>query len=104
MAEKLRLTKWMCQRFLEEPGFECLSVPDLSVITFRYRPRKGEVEAFNRQLLENIIKSKRLYLSSTLLKGEFVIRVCILSFRTHHPEMEEAFEIIKTAAQRLEAK
>ena len=102
LAEKLRLTKWMYQRFLEEPGFECLSVPDLSVITFRYRPRRGEAEAFNRKLLENIIRSKRLYLSGTLLKGEYVIRVCILSFRTHQPEVEEALEIIKTAARELE--
>ncbi len=102
LAEKLRLTKWMYQRFLEEPGFECLSVPDLSVITFRYHPRRGSVEAFNRKLLENIIKSKRLYLSGTLLKGEYVIRVCILSFRTHQPEVEEALEIIRSAARKLE--
>jgi glutamate/tyrosine decarboxylase-like PLP-dependent enzyme len=102
LAEKLRLTKWMYQRFLEEPGFECLSVPDLSVITFRYHPRRGKAEAFNRKLREDIIRSKRLYLSGTLLKGEYVIRICILSFRTHQPEVEEALGIIKTAARRLE--
>jgi glutamate/tyrosine decarboxylase-like PLP-dependent enzyme len=103
LAEKLRLTRWMYQRFLEEPKFECVSAPDLSVIAFRYRPKKGDVSDFNRQLLENIIKSKRLFLSSTLLNDEFVIRVCILSFRTHQAEVEEAFEVIKTAAQELDA-
>lgn len=102
LAEKLRLTQWMYQRFLAEPGFECLSVPDLSVITFRYRPQRGEIDSFNRQLLENIVKSKMLFLSSTLLNGTFVIRVCILSFRTHEAEVEEAFDIIKTAARELE--
>lgn len=102
IAEKLHLTKWMYKRFLEEPGFECMSIPDLSVITFRYNPKKGNVDLFNRQLQEKIIKSKKLFLSSTLLNGEFVIRVCILSFRTHQSEVEEAFEIIKTAAQELE--
>jgi aromatic-L-amino-acid decarboxylase len=102
LAEKLRLTQWMYHRFLEEPGFECLSVPDLSVITFRYRPQRGDVETFNRRLLENIVKSGKLFLSSTLLNGAFVIRVCILSFRTHQAEVEEAFEIIRTAARELE--
>jgi len=102
LAEKLRLTQWMYHRFLEEPGFECLSVPDLSVITFRYRPRRGDIETFNRRLLENIVKSGKLFLSSTLLNGAFVIRVCILSFRTHQAEVEEAFEIVKTAAKRLD--
>lgn len=101
LAEKLHLTKWMYQRFLEEPGFECVAVPDLSVIAFRYHPQKGNVDMFNRQLLEKIVKSQKLFLSSTLLDGEYVIRVCILSFRTHQPEVEEAFEIIKNAAKKL---
>lgn len=102
LAEKLRLTQWMYQRFLAEPNFECLSVPDLSVITFRYRPQRGDIDRFNRRLLEHIVKSGKLFLSSTLLNGAFVIRVCILSFRTHQAEVEEAFEIIKTAARELE--
>lgn len=103
LSEKLYLTRWMYKRFLKEPGFECLSVPDLSVIAFRYCPKKGEKEAFNRRLLEKIVKSKKLFLSSTLLNGEFVIRVCILSFRTHQAEVEEAFEIIKHAARDLDS-
>jgi aromatic-L-amino-acid decarboxylase len=103
LAEKLSLTQWMYKRFLEEPRFECLSVPELSVIVFRYRPRSGDVDAFNRKLLKKIVKSKKLFLSSTLLKGRFVIRVCILSFRTHQAEVEEAFEIIKSAARELDS-
>lgn len=102
LAEKLQLTQWLYQRFLAEPGFECLSVPDLSVITFRYRPQGGDIESFNRRLLESIVKSGKLFLSSTLLNGAFAIRVCILSFRTHQAEVEEAFEIIKAAARELE--
>lgn len=102
LAEKLDLTKWMYKRFLEEPGFECLNVPELTVITFRYRPKKGDVEEFNRKLLAYVVKSKKLFLSGTLLHGEFVIRVCILSFRTHQAEVEEAFEIIKNAAHKLD--
>jgi aromatic-L-amino-acid decarboxylase len=102
LTEKLQLTQWMYKRFLEEPGFECLNVPELSVIAFRYRPKKGNVEEFNRKLLAYIVKSKKLFLSSTLLKGKFVIRVCILSFRTHQAEVEQAFEIIRNAAKKLD--
>lgn len=102
LAEKLHLTRWMYERFLEEPGFECMAVSELTVIAFRYRPKKGDVDAFNRKLLAYIVKSKKLFLSSTLLHGKFVIRVCILSFRTHKAEVEEAFEIIKNAAKRLD--
>ncbi len=102
LSEKLQLTEWMYKRFLNESGFECLAAPDLTVIAFRYRPQRGEMEDFNRKLLAYIVKSRKLFLSSTLLNGAFVIRVCILSFRTHQAEVEEAFEIISKAAKRLD--
>ena len=102
LAEKLHLTQWLYARMMAEPGFECAAEPELTVIAFRYRPQRGDVETFNRRLLEKIVRSERLFLSSTLLQGNFVIRICILSFRTHQAEVEEAFEIIKATAKMLE--
>lgn len=99
LAEKLQLTRWMYERFQAEPGFETFCEPDLSVIAFRYRPQSGDSEAFNRALLQQIVSSKKLFLSSTKLNGEFAIRVCILSFRTHRAQIEEAFEVIRQAAR-----
>ncbi|RMD91687.1 MAG: aminotransferase class V-fold PLP-dependent enzyme [Calditrichaeota bacterium] len=101
LSEKLQLTRWMYQRFLEQPEFECFTEPDLSVIAFRVRPKRGEVDAFNRKLLSAIVESKKLFLSSTRLNGAFAIRVCILSFRTHQREVEEAFEVIHSMARKL---
>jgi aromatic-L-amino-acid decarboxylase len=103
LAEKMDLARWIQQRLEEEPGFECLSRPQLSAFAFRYRPKSGDVEAFNRNLLKKIVESKKLYLTSTLLSGEFVLRICILGFRTHKPEVERAFELIKTTARELES-
>lgn len=102
LTEKLRLAQWLYHRFLEEPGFECLAVPDLSVVVFRYRPKRGNVGEFNRRMLKHINDSGNLFLSSTLLNGEFVIRACVLSFRTHQAEVEEAFEVVKAAAREVE--
>ncbi len=99
IAEKLELTQWIYRRFCEEQGFECISPPDLSVIAFRYIPERGDADLFNRRLQKAINDSQKLFLSSTLLRGEFVIRVCVLSFRTHKSEIEEAFDIIKFFAK-----
>jgi aromatic-L-amino-acid decarboxylase len=104
LAEKLELTQWIYQRFIEEKEFECLSHPQLSAFAFRYQPKKGDTEDFNRKLLKAIVSSKKLYLSSTRLNGEFVIRICVLGFRTHKKDVEKAFDLIKTTAQYLEAK
>jgi aromatic-L-amino-acid decarboxylase len=103
LAEKLRLTQWIYERLVEEPGFECLSHPQLSAFAFRYLPKKGDTDAFNQELLKAIVASKKLYLSSTRLDGKFVIRLCILGFRTHMKEVEMAFDLIRTTARDLEA-
>jgi aromatic-L-amino-acid decarboxylase len=38
-----------------------------------------------------------------LIDGRFVIRACIVSFRTHRDRIEEAAEIIREAAADLSA-
>jgi len=105
LDEKLNLTDLLYKKLKAESGFECLSFPDLSVIAFQYRPRganDSQTDSFTRQLLERINRSKELFLSSTMLNGRYVIRLCILSFRTHLPEVEQAFDVIVTKAKELE--
>jgi aromatic-L-amino-acid decarboxylase len=76
--------------------------PDVTVVAFRYEPAAGDPEAFNRRLLERINASRRVFLSSTEIGGRFVIRACIVSHRTHRDRIEEAAEIIRSAALELE--
>jgi len=101
LEEKLRLAGWLFNRFLEEPGFECVSAPDLSVVAYRYLPESGDTDEFNRRLLKNINRSRKLFISSTTLGGRFMLRACILSFRTHQAQVEEAFETITSEARNL---
>ena len=103
LAEKLELALWLYQRLAEDPLFECPSQPDLSVITFRYRPRRGDPERLNKRLLKNIIATRNLFLSGTTLRGKYVLRVCILCFRTHRSEVERAFDLIHAEAKKLES-
>jgi aromatic-L-amino-acid decarboxylase len=102
LDEKLDLTQYLYRSLADTPGFELPWEPDLSVVAFRYRPATGDAERFNRALLERINDSKRVFLSSTLIDGRFVIRACILSHRTHRDRIEEAVEIIRSAARELD--
>jgi aromatic-L-amino-acid decarboxylase len=79
--------------------------PQLTVVPFRYRPPagSGEADAVNARLLERINASGRVVMSSTTLRGRFIIRACILSHRTHRDRVEEAIEIVRAAAGDLEA-
>ena len=102
LDEKLDLTHLLYEALDDSPGFELPWKPDLTVIPFRYRPRSGDPEEFNRRLLERINASRRVFLSSTMIDGRFVIRACIVSFRTHRDRIEEAIGIIRSSAAELD--
>jgi aromatic-L-amino-acid decarboxylase len=102
LDEKLDLARWLYERLRDTPGFELPWEPEVTVVAFRYRPRSGDAEEFNRRLLRRINDSRRVFLSSTLIDGRFVIRACIVSHRTHRDRIEEAAEIIVRAARELD--
>ncbi|MGE5277997.1 MAG: pyridoxal phosphate-dependent decarboxylase family protein [Acidobacteriota bacterium] len=104
LEEKLDLTLWATGRLRSIPGIEILAEPQLSIVAFRLRPAGLDEEAanaLNRDLLQRINARRRVHLTSTLLRGRFAIRICVLSFRTHQERMEEALEDIRAEAGAL---
>lgn len=102
LDEKLDLARFLYRSLVETPGFEVPWEPDLSIVAFRYRPATGDPDGFNRRLLDGINQSKRVFLSSTMIGGRFIIRACILSHRTHRDRVEEVVEIIRGTAAELD--
>lgn len=103
LDEKLDLARVVYDALVVTPGFEVLAEPALSTVGFRYRPRAGDADAFNRMLLDRINASRRIYLSPTTIDGTFTIRVCVVSHRTHRDRVDEAVDIIRSAARELDA-
>ena len=101
LAEKLRLARWFYDRIRAVPGVACEAEPDLSVVAYRFLPPSGDPNAFNRRLLQAVNASGKLFLSSTTLRGNVVLRACVLSFRTHQAEIEDVFEKVTAEARRL---
>jgi aromatic-L-amino-acid/L-tryptophan decarboxylase len=104
LEEKLVLARWACERLRKVPGLEILAEPQLSIVAFRLtRPGAdgAALDAVNRELLERVNARRRVYLTGTLLRGRFAIRVCVLSFRTHRDRIEEALEDVRAAAGEL---
>ena len=61
----------------------------------------GEDEAQLAELLARINATKRVFLSTTLVRGEYWLRVCIVSHRTHADRIDECRRIIRKAAAAL---
>lgn len=94
LEEKLLLTKYAREQLIEK-GFQVGPEPDLSVSYFWY-PFNGDANVFNRKLMEYIHEDGTVFLSSTLIKNQFVIRIAILSFRTKLATIDKMLTMIQS--------
>ena len=95
LDEKLDLTTHLFDALANDPAIDIPWSPQLTVVPFRLAA--GDDDA-NRAFLERINATKRVYLSSTSIHGRYIIRACILSHRTHRDRIDEAIDIIRSAA------
>lgn len=99
LEEKMLLARYAHRRLSELDRFEVGVEPDLSIVTFRYIPERGDVEAFNRLLLKAIQDDGRIYISSTQIDGRFTLRLAILGFRTHLETVDLALSLLAEKAR-----
>jgi aromatic-L-amino-acid decarboxylase len=84
-------------------GMEIVAPPQLTITAFRLVWEGEDLNALNRRLLERITAKKRVMLTPTTLDdGRFVIRMAIVSHRTHRDRVEMALADIRDAVAELE--
>jgi aromatic-L-amino-acid/L-tryptophan decarboxylase len=102
LDEKIDLALWAADQLEQIPDVELLARPQLSTLAFRLAPAglsRAEVNGLNRRVLDDINGRQRVYLTPTTLRGEFAIRICVLSFRTHLDRMEACLEDVRRAVE-----
>jgi glutamate/tyrosine decarboxylase-like PLP-dependent enzyme len=85
--------------------FELLAPPTLSIVGFRYRPRRSdlaepELDRLNRRIVNRLVGSGAFFLAPTLLKGRTAMRVAIVNFRTREADVRA---LVDEAAREGEA-
>ena len=106
LDEKLDLAEWVEGRLREMPEIEIVAPARLSLVAFRLRPDGVDPEALdalNRRLLESINGRQNVFLTGTVLAAGFVLRICVLSFRTHLEHLETAMGDIEAAIEEVVA-
>ena len=101
LSEKIALARYFYEQIQRVPGFEAGPYPDLSVVTYRYLPSRGDVNDFNQQLMESVLREGTIYISSTRLDGKLMLRAAIMSFRTHLEDIDVAVDRLRYHAQQL---
>lgn len=104
LDEKLDLARYATTELRKIPGVEIIAEPVLSLLAFRMRfPHltSAEEDARNRQWMSLVNQKQRVLLTGTTTKGRFLIRMCILSFRTHVDRIEMALEDLRASLVEL---
>lgn len=109
LDEKLDLAAYAHERLRAEASLDVPWAPQLSTLAFRIRPRGPSAdatraaEAATRALLDRINGARRALLSSTVIDGCFMIRLCILHFRSHADRVAETLDLVIEEARQVSA-
>jgi aromatic-L-amino-acid decarboxylase len=97
LDEKLDLIQFALEELRKIEGIEIVAEPQLSILAFRLVRPNADLNALNARLLDAINAKKRVMLTPTTLGGNFVIRICIVSFRTHRDRVAMAIEDVRSS-------
>jgi aromatic-L-amino-acid decarboxylase len=75
--------------------FELAVRPPLNLVCFRHRGG----DEINQRLLESLNRSGKVYLTHTVLKGRYTLRLCVGQTHTEERHVAEAWRLIQDAAK-----
>ena len=94
LDEKLDLIQYAVDELRKIDGIEIVAEPQLTITAFRYR----NDDAATRELMQRINARKRVMLTpATTPDGRFVIRIAIVSHRTHRDRIDMMLEDIRAS-------
>lgn len=108
LREHIRLARLFAGRVDGHEAFERLAPTPFSVVTFRWRARRGggapeELDALNERILERVNASGEVFLSHTRVRGRFALRLAVGNLRTTEAHVERAWSLLRDAASGVAA-
>ncbi len=105
IERNIALAEHLAARIREHPDLELIA-SGMSVVCFRYAPPTlradlDRLDALNKALLEDVQLGGRAFLSSTVLRGRFVLRACIVNPRTAREDVDALLDLICETGARL---
>jgi aromatic-L-amino-acid decarboxylase len=104
VAEKRALALEAERRVAELPGIVIDAPPDLSLFAFHLSwpgATLAEEDAATRALMEKTTARGRVMVTGCTAHGRFLGRVCVLSFRTHQPQVDALVEDMAAAIDQI---
>jgi glutamate/tyrosine decarboxylase-like PLP-dependent enzyme len=102
ISRDVGLARKFQERLRSHSDFEIVAAGPLSITCFRYVPPGAEnLDELNGDLLERLQQEGNVYLSSTLIEGRLVLRVCFINFRTTEADLDRLIDEVVRAGRRV---
>jgi len=103
VREHIRFAQMFKEWVGEHESFELMAPVNLSLVCFRLNNGQDEkvLNDLNKQLLENVNQTGKIFLTHTSLKGKYVLRMAIGSRTTEEQDVREAWELIVSKAKEI---
>ena len=105
MIHDCELARYLHDLADAHPRLEACTEPELMIATFRYVPADDrspeEVDELNQRLMERLQYSGRVYPSNAFVDSRFVLRACIVNFRTEAEDIEALVDLAASLGDEL---
>ena len=104
LREHMRLAADFSNRIKTHPDFELMAPVVFSTVCFRFSPQRiseTQLQRLNRGLLEAVNRNGKVFLSSTVLKGKFTLRLAVGNLHTTQAHIDKAWDLIRNKAREL---
>ena len=94
----------LAQSISSEPDFEILAPVVISVVCFRFRPEgfgEEDLNTLNEKLNHRLNDTGKIYLSHTVLKGKYTLRMVTAQTNVTAEHVKNAWSLIKETARDL---
>ncbi|MGH2556816.1 MAG: pyridoxal phosphate-dependent decarboxylase family protein, partial [Actinomycetota bacterium] len=111
ISHDAELARYMAARAEERPEFELTAPASLSICCFRFVPeglsdsadREDYLNRLNQRLMTEIQLDGRAFCSNAVLDGRFVLRACIVNFRTEAEDVDAMLDVAAELGAKLDA-
>ncbi len=104
MQKDLDLTRYLEKQIEAAPDFELKTHSDLAIACFRYIGQglsSEQIIALNQQLIPALEADGRIFITGTKLRGEFVLRACIINHRKSEASIDYLLTVVRDVANQL---
>src|SRR3954469_9034968 len=105
IEENLALAAYLADRIRDAADLELIAPPGLSIVCFRFVDPSlvGDeaIAAVNRTLLERLQLGGQAFLTSTELRGTYVLRACFVNYRSRREDVDRMLTAVRTLGREI---